>query len=789
MVSALSRKLLRDLGLLRGQVLTVALVVASGIASYVTLVATYRSLQRSQVAYYERARFADVFARFERAPESLLAQVALLPGVARAEGRVVEDVLLDLPDLPEPAVGRLVSIPEQGEPALNRLYLREGRLPEPGRAREVLVSEAFATAHGLHPGARVRAVLEGKLALLEVVGVGTSPEYIYAVGPQAFLDDNKRFGVFWMRRRALASAFRMEGAFNDVVVKLEPGARSEEVVAGMDRLLAPHGGPGAQPRAQQPSHRFVVNELAQLRVQATITPLIFLSVAAFLVNVVLGRLVGTQRAQIATLKAVGYSDWAVGGHYLALVLVMLVPGVLLGVAIGMGLGGALTGVYRDLFHFPVIAFVVEPEVLAVSVGISALAALLGTLSTVAQVARLPPAEAMRPESPPVYHRTLSERVGLSGLLSPSARMVVRELERRPLRLLASVLGIALAAATIVLGRFAGDSIDTLMALQFEQMQRDDLTLSFREPVPARALRELEQLPGVRRAEGLRVVPVRLRAGPRTYETQVQGSDAQGSLRRVLDARGRSVPVPGEGLLLGQELARRLGLRLGDTVQVEVLEGERPRLQVRVAGLVEEVVGLSAYMDRRALSRLLGEEPRLSGAALVTDPPQVEALYRRLKELPAVLGVARKSFAKQYFQDQQAQIMLVVTFVLSTFSALLAVGIVYNNARITLAVRARDLASLRVLGFTRREISSVLLSELAVSVLLALPVGLWLGRRSAGWIMDAMADAELFQLPAVIFPDTYAFAALVVLGASLFSALLVRRRLDHLDLIGVLKTRE
>ena len=789
MVSALDRKLLRDLWRLRGQVLTVALVVASGIASYVTLVATYRSLQRSQAAYYERSRFADVFARFERAPESLLEQVALLPGVARAEGRVVEDVLLDLPDLSEPAVGRLVSIPDLDEPELNRLHLREGRLPEPGRALEVLVSEGFATAHGLHPGARVRAVLEGQLALLEVVGVGTSPEYIYAVGPQAFLDDNKRFGIFWIRKQALAAAFRMEGALNDVVLKLEPGARSEEVVAALDRLLASHGGPGAQPRAQQPSHRFVVNELAQLRVQATITPLIFLSVAAFLVNVVLGRLVGTQRAQIATLKAVGYPDLAVAGHYLALVLVMLVPGVLLGVAVGAGLGGALTGVYRDLFHFPVIAFGVGPDVLAVSVGISALSALAGALATAARVARLPPAEAMRPESPPVYHRTLSERLGLSGLISPAARMVVRELERRPLRLLASVLGIALAAATIVLGRFAGDSIDTLMALQFEQMQREDLSLSFRQPVPARALRELEQLPGVRSAEGLRVVPVRLRAGSRTYETQVQGSEAHGSLRRVLDARQRSVPVPAEGLLLGRELGRRLALRPGDTVQVEVLEGERQQLQVPVAGLVEELVGLSAYMDRRALSRLLGEEPRLSGAALVTDPAQVEALYRRLKELPAVLGVARKSFAKQYFQDQQAQIMLVVTFVLSTFSALLAVGIVYNNARITLAVRARDLASLRVLGFTRREISSVLLGELAVSVLLALPVGLWLGRRSAGWIMDAMADAELFQLPAVIYPDTYAFAALVVLGAALFSALLVRRRLDHLDLIGVLKTRE
>ncbi|HET9452285.1 MAG TPA: ABC transporter permease, partial [Aggregicoccus sp.] len=626
MVSALQRKLARDLRQLRGQVLTVALVVASGIASYVTTVATYRSLGHSQRAYYERARFADVFARFERAPESVLSRLAMLPGVARVESRVVEDVLLDLPDLPEPALGRLVSIPEQGEPALNRLHLREGRLPEPGRALEVLVSEAFATAHGLHPGAQVRAVLNGRLTALEVVGVGISPEYIYAVGPQSMLDDNKRFGVFWMRRRALAAAFRMEGAFDDAVLKLEPGARSEEVVAAVDRLLARYGGPGAQPREKQTSHRFVVNELNGLKVQATIVPLIFLGVAAFLVNVVLGRLVGTQRSEIATLKALGYGDRAIGAHYLALVLVMVGLGALLGVGLGAWLGAGLTEIYREVFHFPSVDFVVDPDVVAVAVGVSALSAVAGAAASVVRVARLPPAEAMRPESPPVYRATLSERLGVAGWLSPAARMVVRELERRPLRLFASVLGIALAVAILVDGRFSMDSVDYLMELQFEQLQREQLTLTFVEPVPERALRELEQLPGVRLAEGLRAVPVRFRAGHRSYESAIQGFSAQGTLRRVLGPGRRTAPLPPEGLLLGSELAKRLGVGAGDAVELELLEEERRHLLTPVAAVVEEMVGVSAYMDRRALSRLLGEEQRVSGAALAVDPAQLDALY-------------------------------------------------------------------------------------------------------------------------------------------------------------------
>ncbi|MBN1207155.1 MAG: FtsX-like permease family protein [Myxococcaceae bacterium] len=789
MVRAIDRKLLRDLSLLKGQVATIALVVAAGITAYVSTFSIYRSLSTSQQAYYERARFADVFARLERAPNAVMEQVATLPGVAQAEAREVETVLLDMPTLAEPVVGQIVSIPGRGLPLLNQLHLRAGRMVEPGRSNEVVVNEAFFEAHGLELGDRILALVNGRRVALRVVGVALSPEFVYAVPPGGFWDDNLRFGIFWMDRDVLAAAFRMEGAFNDVIIRLAPGANPEAVVDALDRVLKPYGGLGAYPRDKQISDRYVTSEIQQLKGNATVVPVIFLGVAAFLVNVVLSRLIGTQREQIAALKALGYSDVTVGAHYLKLVMVVVGLGAVGGVAMGVWAGRALMGLYTEVFRFPLLTFRLDLGTVVGSILFSAGSAVVGALAAVRQVVRLPPAEAMRPLAPPTYRPSLLERSGFHRLFSQGGRMVLRDLERRPVRLLLSSLGIGLAVAILIVGSFSIDAVRYLMDVQYGQVQREALSLTFSRSVPDRVRRELEHIPGVLHTEPLRMVPVRLVAGPRNYETAIQGLPAGGEHRQVLDAERRPVALAGEGLMLGRELARRLGVGVGDALRVEVQEGGRPVREARVVYLVDDLIGLSAYMEIGALDRLMGDDRTITGATLSVDRARMDEIYARIKELPLVAGVGRTDLFKQQFEKQVAEVMVVFTFVLAVFAAAIAVGVVYNNARIALAVRARDLASLRVLGFTRREISLILLSEIAVSLLLALPMGLVLGKVFAIGVASVAVDSELFRLPPIIEPSTYAFAVLVVLAAGVVSALLVRRRLDHLDLIGVLKTRE
>ena len=785
---AIHRKLLRDLWHIRGQGFAIAAVMGAGVAMFVMYLSTFQSLRLTQTTYYERYRFADVFAGLKRAPLGLRPDIAGLPGVAAADLRVVVDVSLDVPDLTEPATGRLISMPVPAAPMLNDVFLRRGRYPSPGHPDEVLVSEAFALAHGLEPGSLVGAVINGRRRDLEIVGIALSPEFVYSIRPGELMPDDRRFGVFWMDRRALATAFNMEGGFNNVALKLAPGAPEQEVIARLDRLLSPYGGLGAIPRALQTSHWYLDSELTQLQTIGFILPMIFLAVAAFLLNVVLTRIVSVQREQIAALKALGYSHRELGLHYAAWSLAIAAAGTALGTAGGAWLGSGMTSIYNDFFRFPVLYYRLPAGVVLTALAVSFVASLLGAFSAVRRVVALPPAEAMRPEPPASYRETWLERLGLKAWLSPPARLVLRNIARQPVRAATSVVGIALAVAMLILGTFFLDSIAVLMDVQFHVAQRQDVTVAFVEPRSSAALYELQRLPGVMAVEPLRSVPARLRAGPRSRQVPVMGLVEEPRLNRVVDAVRGPIRLPPEGLVLSLKLAEILRVSRGDVVIIEVLEGHRPTVESVVTAIVEEYMGTSAYMEVNALRRLLREGPALSGAFLQADTAAAGKLYSRLKQTPSVAGVSLKGSAIQAFNDTLAETFYVMIFFNLLFSSVIAFGVVYNAARVSLSERSRELASLRVLGFTRGEISSILLGELATLTLVGIPAGLVLGYLFAGALIAAF-NTELYRFPLVVSSRTFAYASTAVLVAAGISALVVRRRLDRLDLVAVLKSRE
>lgn len=787
-VRALDRKLLRDLARLRGQGIAIALVVACGVATVVTTRTAYDSLVSSRAAYYDRYRFADVFASLVRAPESLRARIERIPGVAAVETRVVEDVTLDVPGLAEPATGRLVSLPPRGEPRLNAVHLRRGRMPDPTRRDEIVASEAFTLANGLRVGDSIGAILRGRWQRLRIVGIGLSPEFVYEIRPGDVFPDSRRFGVLWMGRDALAPAFQMEGAFDDVALALAPGAVEDEVIERLDLLLERYGGLGAYGRRDQVSDRFLSDEIAQNRVSGTVLPVIFLGVAAFLLNVVLQRLVATQREQIAVLKAFGYDDRTVGLHYLGYAMAAVGVGALFGTGVGLWLGWLVNQVYVDFYRFPVFLFDPGLGVVALAVLASAAAGAAGALGAVRRALALPPAEAMRPEAPPRFHAGALETLAVRRLAGAPARMIARSLARRPWRAALSVVALACAVGILVVGRYVMDAIHHLAELQFHEIQREDVMLTFHDPLSGRVAHELTALHGVLRAEVFRAVPVRLRFESRMRRVLLLGLEANAELRRPVGEGGRLVPLPPEGLLLTRELAEILGVAPGDRLRLEVLEGERLRRDVVVSGTVDEPIGLNAYMERHALERLLREEGSVSGAFLHVDAVAAPALYDRLKRLPAVAGVASRRATLVSFEETLARSLGIFTGVLVVFSCTIAAAMVYNTARIALSERARELAALRVLGFTRAEVARMLLGEQALLTLVAIPVGLLLGRAASGLLSRAY-QWELFRLPLVLTVETHLFAIGVVGVAALASAWWVRRRLDAMDLVEVLKARE
>ena len=787
-MKAIDKKLWRELWGMRMQALAIAMVIVGGVSVFIMSLSTLDSLHETRESYYRNHHFAHVFASLKRAPLALVRRIEAIPGVDKVETRVVAYVNLDVTGFDDPVSGHLISLPDNSRGLLNQIYLRNGRLIEPGRDNEVLLSAEFAKAHGLQAGDKLRATINGRRKTLTVVGHALSPEYIYQIAPGAMFPDYLRYGVLWMSRKPLATAYDMEGAFNDVTLTLSKDGNAQDVIDRLDELLKPYGGIGAYARKDQLSNRFMSEELRQQQTIATVFPTIFFGVAAFLLNVVTSRLISLQREQIAGLKAFGYSDFAVGLHYTKLVLMIVAIGVVAGIAAGIWMGQGMANIYMEFYSLPFMIYVLKPQVIVAACVISMGVSILGTLYAVHGAARLPPAQAMRPEPPAMYHATLVERLGLQHWFSQPTRMILRHIERRPLKSLLTTLGISMACGTMMIGGFQEGAIGQMVDVQFGMSQRSDVTTIYTEPTSKRSLYSLQSVQGVEHAEGFRSVPAQLRFQHRAYRTSVQGIDSQGVLMRLLDTELKAIELPPDGVILTDYLAELLHIKPGDMLSIEILEGNRPRVQVPVLGTAKEYLGVNAYMQRQSLNRLLKEGDAISGAWLRVDEKYQREVYADLKDMPRIAGVVEKTAAIDSFYETMNETILFFTFITTLLGGSIAFGVIYNSMRIALSERNRELASLRVLGFQRGEVAYILLGELALLTLVAIPLGMLIGYGLCAFLAFQF-DTDLYRIPLVLGINVYAFAALVVIVSSIISALMIWRNLAHLDMVAVLKTKE
>jgi putative ABC transport system permease protein len=785
-MSTLNRKVIRDLRRMRSQAIAIGAVVAAGVCVSVMGVCNEASLLASQRDAYQRYRFADLFVSLKRAPQSIKQRLLDIPGVAVVETRVVSPALLDLPGVAEPVALRLVSLPRTHAPALNDVAVVAGRTLDPNRS-EILVSQPFARAHRLLPGDRLTAILNNRRRQLTVAGIAFSPEFIYAVQPGTLFPNNRTFGIAWMDERAIAAAFELEGAFNDAALQLASDANVEDVIRRVDAMLTPYGGLGAYARANQPSHWMLEGEMSELRTTGRILPTIFAGVAAFLLHVVISRLVAAQREQIGVLAAFGYRPIEIAAHYAKLVAAIAAAGVASGVPMGIWLAWQLAGVYLDFFSFPALSFTMPPLPI-VSAAFTAVAiALGGSVLALRAVLRIAPAVALRPPAPQEFRPTVLERLGITRTAASWVRIVLRNLERRPVRAALAVTSVSLAVAIMVLSR-SGDAIRFMIDVEFSLAARQSGSVTFVDPKPLASLSSVRRLPGVLQAEPFRAVPVRFEHEGVTRRTSLTGVMPDAALSRPLTGDLQPVLVPPDGLVLSDKLAELLRVDVGQRVRVETLEGRRLTRESLVVATLRDYIGTSAYMDLTALNDLLGEGEVMSGAHLVVDPAHEPALFAAIKNAPGVAGLTMMRSVRRSFEDTlQKAFMLTMGFLLF-LATVIAFGVVFNTARTMLAEQAWELATLRVLGFTRGEVRRILLTQIALIVAAAVPAGSVLGYQMARAVSVAY-DTEVYRIPVKLYPYSYVFAASVIVGATAASAAVVWRLIGRLDFLSVLKARE
>jgi len=786
MVGALDRKLVRDLGRIWAQTLAIALVLGCGIMMLVGAQATEQTLRDTQAAWYERHRFADVFTGVSRAPASVVSDIAALDGVAQAEGRISFGAMLDLDGMEEPATAQVLSLPQR--PGLNLPLVQRGRLPAPDAAHEVALNEPFAEAHGLFPGARFRAVLNGQLRELEVTGWVLSPEFVYTMAPGALLPDDRRFGLIWMPETSASAVMDMGSAVNQISLRLSRGADERAVIDAVDRMLDPWGGTGAYGRDRQSSHAFLESELQQLGVMAAFLPPIFLLVAAFLVNMVLGRLIALERAQIGLLKAIGYSARKIGWHYLKLALAIGVLGWAAGAGFGWWIAEAMIGLYADFFRFPFLIRSQGTGALWMGAALAAVTVLLGAGRAVWAALRLPPAEAMQPPAPPGFSRGPADRLLAWMQFRQTTMMIFRSILRWPARAAITLIGVSASVAVLVMSYFIFDSVDALSDTLFSQANRQHMTLKLADARPESAVRDAHALPGVTRAEGAFAMPVRLVNGHVARLSALQGHFPDATLTQLVDDAGRVITPPEDGLVIPETLAAALGVSPGEHLRVEMLAPPRRVLELPVRAVIQQGLGQEVHIAAPALFAAMETAPQVNTIHLSVREDQIPALHAAIKTTPAIAGLSDWSDLRRQFDTTLAENLLAMVSIYTLIGALIAVGVVYNAARIQVAERSYELATLRVMGFSRLQVGYVLVGEMMLLTLIALPLGWVMGYGLAQGLVTTMST-DVIQLPFHISRRTFGFATLVVLVAALGAALLVRRRLDRVDLATALKARE
>jgi putative ABC transport system permease protein len=714
-------------------------------------------------------------------------QIGKIPGVSTVETRIVTSALLEIEGLNEPATGHFIGVPDGGMPLLNRPYLKLGRLPTANSADEVVVNQAFAEALDFRPGDTFAATLNGRKHRLRIVGTAYSPEFVYVAGPGEIMPDDRRFGVVWMNESNLAAIYNLEAAFTSLLVRTTRDANQDMVLEQVDYLLARYGGQAAHGRRDQFSHAFLNHGLDMLHSMSLTLPPVFFAIAFFLTYMTLGRIILLERSQIGLLKALGYDNFAIIGHYLKFVAILCLAGILAGSAVGMLLGQYVTRLYSDYFRFPLLIFSPASDVFLMAALLPALAGMTGTVQSVVRIAALSPAVAMRPEPPPHYRDGQTAVNKAVAALPPLTKMAFRSAIQNRMRSFLTMVGLAMSSAILIASLYLADSMEHLVDVKFMLSERQDASIEFVTPASLDALRSVRRLPGVEYAEPVRVVPARIRKGTVERRIVLYGRPSGAKLHRIVDTDLRAIAPPVFGVAINSWLAGVLDVAIGESLEIELLGRTRRSVSLPVVALTEEYLGLQATTDISALRHLLREGPLVDRVDLRVDPLKLDALYKEIKTTPAFAGITLQHVSLANFKAAFVVIVSAMAVIYTGLAGTIAFGIVYNAVRISLSERAGELATLRVLGFSNSEVFWVLVGEIAILLALSLPLG-WATGYTIAWIMGETMAADLMRMPLALDRGTFALASSAVIVAAVFSALFARGHIRRFDLVAVLKTR-
>ena len=792
-MTTLDRKLLRDIGRVKGMLAAVISIIAVGAGCLVGMLSTSDNLRIARDSYYSHCRMADFWIDLKKIPTSDLAEIAGRGGVSEVMGRIEFPVVVDIEGVNEPICGKVISLPEESGSTINGIVMRRGSYFTPERRDEVIVSEKFAAARGLAPGGFLTLVLNGRKQSLFVVGTAISSEFMYLTPPNATVPEPARYGVFWIKREYAEDVFGFHGACNSVVGMLSPEAKQDPRAAldAVERRFAPYGVMMKTPLKDQFSNLNLCSELSSLAMQAMTLPLVFLGVAALVLNVVMLRMAEQQRTIIGTLKALGVRNSAIFAHFLKFGLFVGLAGGVIGCGLGWMISWGMTSMYAEFYTFPCLENHAYASTMLFAVLVAVFFAAMGTLHGVDAILRLSPAESMRPSPPSSGGGVTLERIGwLWRRLGFRWQMVLRGLLRQRGRTAVGVLSAALGSGMVLMSLGLVDSLNYMIRLQFDKVMLADYNISLRDEVGLDAVGEAARMPGVERLEATLDMPCEFRHGNRRKISALTGIAEGAALTVPTDPDGKAVKVPSSGLLMSKRLAEILDIREGGLVEITPLKGERRPVYAEVAGVVDSVFGLPVYTEYRHLCRILGQEAPVSSIQVRSfrSPDDLRGFFKEMKKSPELASVVISEWQKWHLQNDLIAKLKLMTFVMIAFAAVIFFGSILNAALISISERRREISTFRVLGYHSLEVGQLFVRETMLVNLLGTAVGLPIGLQMLSALCGLFGN-EMFSVPCQVEPLTWLYSLLLSVAFVLAANVIIQRIIDKLDWPEALKLKE
>ncbi len=792
-VGILAKKLLNFIKHNKGQYAAATAVVVVGIMVYISLQTTYYNLSQSQSKFYRENNFADYYFQVVKAPEAVTKQISSIPGVKRVTGRIQKDVPIFKTNQ-DRATARLVSYTLPMDDELNRITLEKGRsfaASQSGSSVEAVVDPKFGPANGISWGDTITVVVDGKERFVNIVGSANSPEFIYPMKDAAdILPDPAKFGIFMLENRQAQQLLDMDGQINQVLIEFLPGSDQTRIVESVEDILKPYGMLTSYPRKYQLSHAVLQAKLDGIGSVALYIPAIFLLMAAVIQFIILRRMVKTQRTQIGVMKALGYNNSQIMMHYTLYALAVSSVGAVLGIALGNLMAGGISDLFSFYFNLPggLKSFDLGTIInaLTLSVGIGMVAGLTGSRG----VLYIQPAEAMRPEPPRSSSRSWLEKwPALWGAFSPGWKMTLRNIGRNRGRFTVTVVGVMFAVSLLIIAFFYNDAVDYMMKKYFYQGETYDITVRFNSVVSEDELINISRLDGVRCVEAFMEVPVKIHFRGKGEDEILLAYPENMNMKKLQGENGQLIRVPGEGIIINQRTADKLGIIVGDQVEVETLMTTGPiHIETAyIAGVTQQLFGGGSYINLDQANRILGERHAATGAMIDVQADKIDEIQNQLDGMLGIASVLSRQKEIQIFQEEMSAVTGAMSIIIF-FAVVLGFAIIYNASVINFSERRRELTTLRVMGFTLHEISALMLKENILLMVGGIILGLPFGKLMVKSYVESAAT-EQFTLPVIIYPATYLFSAIGGIIFVMVAHYFAVRGIRELDLVATMKNTD